>query len=83
MYEFLFEPCILRCLKYVYKKISLRFYDFTIRVYFVFSVPCQKCVFNNLEYMCKRYFIYFLVMFLGQNSYWALLLKQNDNINRL
>ena len=29
-------------------KNSLRFYDFTIRVYFVFSVSCQKCVFNNL-----------------------------------
>jgi hypothetical protein len=28
------------------KKIS---YDFTIRVYFVFFVPCQKCVFDNLD----------------------------------
>jgi len=24
-------------------------YDFTIRVYFVFFVPCQKYVFDNLE----------------------------------
>jgi len=60
MYEFLFEPCILRCLNYVWiffwsmyfkvlelymKKIP---YDFTIRVYFAFSVSCQKYIFDNL-----------------------------------
>jgi len=49
MYEFLFEPCILRCLNFVWKKISLQFYDFTIQVYFAFSVPCQKYVFDNLD----------------------------------
>ena len=45
MFEFLFEQCILRCLNYVWKKNS---YNFTIRVYFVCSVPCQKYIFDNL-----------------------------------
>jgi len=44
MYEFLFEPCILRCLNYVWKKIS---YDFTIRFY----NPSLFCIFHadNLD----------------------------------
>ena len=50
MYEFLFEPCILRCLNYVWKKkfLMILWSVFTIRVYFVFSVLCQKYVFDNL-----------------------------------
>jgi len=31
------------------KKFYLRFYDFTIRVYSVCSVSCQKSVFDNLD----------------------------------
>ena len=44
MYEFLFELYILRCLT-IGKKNT---YNFTIRVYIIFSVSCQKCVFDNL-----------------------------------
>jgi len=29
-------------------------YNFTIQVYFVFSVPCQKYVFDNLEHLKKN-----------------------------
>jgi hypothetical protein len=49
MYEFLFKPCILRFLKpwTIYMKNKL--YDFTIRVYSIFFVSCQKCAFNNLD----------------------------------
>ena len=47
MYEFLFETCILRCLNYVWKKFPN---DYTIWVYFIFSVPYKKCVFDNLEH---------------------------------
>jgi len=36
---------------YIYKKIP---YDFTIRVYFAFSLPCQKCVFDNLGIEVER-----------------------------
>jgi len=48
MYEFLFESYILKCLNYVWEK---KFpYNFTIRVYIVFFVSCQKCVFDNLAW---------------------------------
>ena len=36
------------CMKKKFLSI-LRFYNFTIRVYFIFFVPCQKCVFDNLD----------------------------------
>ena len=69
MYEFLFDACILRCLKpwttydflfeawiFIFLMYFKILYDFTILrsvftiwVYFAFSVPCQKYVFNNLN----------------------------------
>jgi hypothetical protein len=41
MHEFLFEPCILRCLNFIYKKISLRFYDPFLRSEFILHFPCR------------------------------------------
>jgi len=61
MYLFLFEPRIFKCLNYVWIFIWIMYfkvlelcigkiisYDFTIRVYIVFFVLCQKCIFDNL-----------------------------------
>ena len=33
----------------MYENNSFRFYDFTIRVYLAFSIPCQKYIFDNLS----------------------------------
>jgi hypothetical protein len=41
MYEFLFEPCILRCLNYVWKKNFIRFYN-----------PSLFCIFRAVSKMC-------------------------------
>ena len=51
MYEFLFEPCILRCLNYVWKKNSLRFYDSFLRSEFIlyFSCRVKNVFFDNLD----------------------------------
>ena len=62
MYEFLFEPCILKCYEFLFEAwIFLMYfkipYDFTIlrsvftiRVCFAFSVPSQNHDFNNLDH---------------------------------